>query len=209
MIEIITNLIQMLFSGICAWVALRRAVRAKSREWSLLALFFASFAFADLYWLLYLLFFRMTPKYFFLSDLIWYVSFLFLLLLLQYIKGDRREMYRSRLSWIGPVIAAGMCVFYMRWGDYLSNIISACLMGILLWRAIGGLVYLHNRPKEETRARYFLIITLIFCLLEYALWTVSCFWMGDTMANPYFWFDLLITGCMLLFLPALGKAVAD
>ena len=54
-----------------------------------------------------------------------------------------------------------------------------------------------------------MLITLIFCLLEYALWTVSCFWMGDTMANPYFWFDLLITGCMLLFLPALEKAVAS
>lgn len=209
MIEIITNLIQMLVSGVCACVALRRAARTQSREWLLLMLFFATFAFADLYWLLYLWFFKMTPHYFFLSELSWYVSFLFLLLLLQYLKGDRRRMYRSRLSWIGPVFAVGMCVFYMRWGDYVSNIIAACLMGMLLWCAIGGLVYLHKRPKEETGARYLFLITLVFCLLEYALWTVSCFWMGDTMANPYFWFDLLITGCLLVFLPALGKAVAS
>ena len=50
-------------------------------------------------------------------------------------------------------------------------------------------------------------ITILFCLTEYALWTSSCFWMGDTIANVYYWFDLLLSVTFVLFLPALRKAV--
>ena len=48
---------------------------------------------------------------------------------------------------------------------------------------------------------------LAFIALEYALWTASCFWVSDTLTNPYFWFDFLLTLVLLLFLPAVRKAV--
>lgn len=48
---------------------------------------------------------------------------------------------------------------------------------------------------------------LTFTALEYALWTASCFWVSDTLTNPYFWFDFLLTLVLLLFLPAVRKAV--
>ena len=47
---------------------------------------------------------------------------------------------------------------------------------------------------------------LVFCAAEYGDWTTSCYWMGDTLANPYFWFDLLITISLAALLPATGKA---
>ena len=48
---------------------------------------------------------------------------------------------------------------------------------------------------------------LAFAALEYALWTSSCFWVSDTLTNPYFWFDFLLSLVLLLLLPALRKAV--
>ncbi len=203
--ETITNLILLFVIGLCAALALRRSIRAWSRPWMLLTLFYGAFFFSGLYWVLYLLFFEVTPRYFTIAELGWYVGYLFLLLLLLELRGDRRGMYRSPLSWLGPVFAAAMCLFYMHWGDYLNNIVSEGLMGALLWCAIGGLVYFRREPRCGSRCFYG--VTLAFCLLEHVLWTLSCFWMGDTWANPYLWCDMLLGGCVTLFLPALRKAV--
>ena len=35
----------------------------------------------------------------------------------------------------------------------------------------------------------------------------SRFWVSDTLTNPYFWFDFLLSLVLLLLLPALRKAV--
>ena len=48
---------------------------------------------------------------------------------------------------------------------------------------------------------------LVFCLIEYGLWFSSCFFDGDTLANPYYWFDILFTASFVLFIPATKKAV--
>lgn len=63
------------------------------------------------------------------------------------------------------------------------------------------------KAQGELRLRRFHRAVLAFAALEYALWTSSCFWISDTLSNPYFWFDFLLSLVLLLLLPALGKAV--
>ena len=86
-------------------------------------------------------------------------------------------------------------------GEILNNIIIAILMTLLITQAVSGLL----AKRKERRMLY--IVTLLFCLLEYALWVSSCFWMGETIANVYYWFDLILSVSFVLFLPALRKAV--
>ena len=50
---------------------------------------------------------------------------------------------------------------------------------------------------------------LVFCLLEYTLWTVSCFDWEDSVTNPYYWCDLLLTASFPFFLGATRKAAAE
>ena len=106
-----------------------------------------------------------------------------------------------------PAFTIGMCIFYMQWGDYLSNMITAVLMMGLIWHAFYGLKVLRGRPRQENERRMLFLVTLLFCGTEYALWTSSCFWMGETVLNIYYWFDILLSVSFVLFLPALRKAV--
>ena len=76
---------------------------------------------------------------------------------------------------------------------------------MLAWCAVRGLVW--AKKTESGRLRRFHGTVLAFIALEYALWTASCFWVSDTLTNPYFWFDFLLTLVLLLFLPAVRKAV--
>lgn len=81
-------------------------------------------------------------------------------------------------------------------------------MSLLLIHSIRGLLYMRTNPAARSR-RALYMTTLTFCALEYAAWTASCFWEGDTWHNLYFWFDSAITLCILFFLPAYRKAVAQ
>lgn len=224
MIEIVENLIQLAMTGTCAGVALYRALRSRERAWAMLGLFSGIFFLGDLYWLLFLIFYENTPRYYSVSDLSWYTSFLFLLLLLIYVRveicGHRMPAVetegglRQRLNlfpavlWCVPAFTALMCAFYMRWGDYLSNVLAAILMTGIIWHALSALLASRSQPGQAG-LRMFCLVTLLFCAAEYALWTASCFWGNeDTLTNIYYWFDLLLSITFVMFLPALGRVVA-
>ena len=220
MIESAENIIQLVLTGVCVCISVYRAARTKERVWVLLGLFAGIFFLGDLYWQLFLIFYHGTPQFYSVADLTWYTAFLFLLLLLIYVRVDiygqhmPEGVFRpvglrgwarqfSPVLWLIPAFTGGMCVFYMQWGDYLGNILSAILMTGLLWHAASGLMSL----RGEAGKRSIFIVTLLFCLLEYAVWTSSCFWGGDSLSNVYYWFDFLLSCTFLLFPRALRKAV--
>lgn len=241
MVESIDNLIQLIVFGICFGISLRLTYTKRSRAMGILSLFYISFFLGDLYWLLYIVFYDSTPQVFYVSEFNWYASYLFLILLMQQTLEPEARRQRSRVLLLPLVFAAGMCVFFMQWGDYISNIISAVLMGLMMFRAMQGSLYCrekdpaagHLTGREKDPAADYLTgrekdpatmqigysaksiaaqmrlcrLILVFCVIEYVMWTVSCFWRGDGLTNPYYWLDGMLTVCSAALLPALDKGV--
>lgn len=215
MIEAVDNGIQLMLTGICTAAALVCAVRSKARPWFLLGLFSGVFFLGDLYWMLYLVFYQDTPQHTYISDLSWDASYLFLILLLLYVREieDSPPAWRPQWSslrrlWPAPVFTVGMCAFFMTYGNYVSNIVAAVLMTGLLVVSLEGLRSLRGESPQKRSLRPVYVVALIFCAAEYGMWICSCFWEGDSLANPYFWFDLLLSLTFLLLFAALRKAVA-
>ena len=204
MIEIVENTVQLSVLLICAGISAVWVIRNHEGTASLLFLFYVSFALADLYSLLYLVFYDQTPVIFYVSDLGWYASYLFLYMLLQQKADPGERTIRHPALWLLPLFCVAMCVFYMQWGDYPGNVICAVLMSLLLYHIIRGLVYMRACPEKAANKRFY-ITSFLFCVLEYCAWTVSCYWSGDTWANPYFCFDCLMTVCLMLMLLAYRK----
>ena len=207
MIEVVENTVQLALLLALTARSGMLAARERRRGGALLALFYGCYALGDLYYLLFLLFYGHTPQLSFAPDLSWYAGYAHLFLLLQEVCTPDERRYRHPALWLAPVFVVGMCAFYLQWGDVISNLISAVLMILLLTHAVRGLLYLRGRPEEGNR-RALYCVTLMLCALEYGAWTASCFWAGDTWANPYFWFDALLTASFALFLPAYRRAVA-
>ena len=84
---------------------------------------------------------------------------------------------------------------------------TAVLMGILIWVCADALILTHKEGNRQGMMLYIMI--LIFCFAEYGAWTASCFWMGDTFANPYFYIELLVSALFLIMPYALKKAVRN
>ena len=205
MSEIVENIIQLILTGICTACAAVFAIRSHRREWVLLGLFSGSYFLGDLYWSLFLLFYGETPTNLFIPDMSWYASFLFLFLLLLQMGGKKRNT-RRKILWLVPVFTAGMCVYYMQFGGYVTNLIYAILLTLILWRAFSGLLLVKD-GSEKKQNRLLYRTSILFCALEYAMWTVSCIWDSYSLSNPYFWFEFLLSFCFVLFIPALRKAV--
>ena len=204
MIERIENSLQIAVLAVCAGAALIRAVRRPDRVRTLLTLFYGSWLLADLYWAVCLFFYGDTPRISLVSDLGWCASYILLYMLLREAAPPVTRSERRALPWLSVLFAFGMAAFYMRWGEILSNLVYAALMGLLMFASVRRL----TDGARYARARFLCGLILSGCLLEYALWTASCFWAGDTPANPYYWFDLLLTACFPFFLPAVRKLVA-
>lgn len=213
-IESTDNIIQLFTTGFCAGLSAYRAFKTGRHAWVLL--FFAAFVYflADIYWQLYLVFYGETPHYSYIPDAGWYACYLFLILLVNDIRGRRDKTPYNRFLLLIPVFTVGMCVFYLQFGDFIGNILAAVLMSILIRVTVDALIQckrrelLKNDALHTDRNRNGLYISvLVFCFAEYAAWTTSCFWMGDTFANPYFYFDTVLSLTFLIFPHALRSAL--
>ena len=206
MIELIDNSINLAAAAICTVVAVIYMVRTNKRAWVLLTLSAGVFFLGDLYWQLYLLFYGATPTYSYISDVSWYAASLLVFILLTEIRAMHGKWYYSHILWIIPVFTVGMAIFFLRWGDLIGNIISVVVRSALLWNALGGLLATQT-VEEEKPNRMFYILAIVFCLAEYGTEFSSCFWMGDTIRNPYFWCDSVMSLVLLLLPCGLRKAV--
>lgn len=205
MIESTDNGVQLAVFCVCSFVALRRYTTTQHKEWLLVTLTCTCLALGDLYWQLYLMLLHTTPQYFYVSDLSWDTAFLFLHLLLMIVSTESERGYRHPSLWIPVAFAAAMCLFYMQWGDYLNNVYLAAITAQIMRHAMRGLLYLRANPQADARRRMLYILALTFCLAEYGTWTSSCFWSGDILVNPYFWFDSMVTVAGAFLLPATAR----
>ena len=104
MLELWDYLVQFLVTayGFCA--ALREYYRARRQPWFLLTCFYATFALGTLYWTLHLLLRQETPQVFYVSNLAWLVSFVFLLALTLTLPTAEERRFRTRLCRLVPVV---------------------------------------------------------------------------------------------------------
>ena len=91
----------------------------------------------------------------------------------------------------------------MFWGEIISNLIYAGLMGLLLFTVIRRMT-----DANKTGRNLFLPVwILVYVLLLYGMWVSSCFWNDAADFQVYYVFDFLLTVSFPFCLPATRKAV--
>lgn len=208
-LSVIDNGIQLLVMAGCGMYAAVLFLRRKEQVWFLLTCFYGAFALGLVHWLLFLVFRLESPQFSPVSDLSWLASILFLLAIQTTIRLPNEKAYRPLWAWATPVFCAVMCFYFFRWGDYFLNVLWAVLMGTCGYLALRGLLFARRQSGAAQGHQYFHRVVLIFILLEHGLWVSSGHFKGETLANPYFWFDFLLTATFFTFLPALKKAVDE
>ena len=207
MLEFIDNLIQLLSALSGFLLSGFFYLKSRRQPYFLLCCFYGCFGSGILYWLLYTLLVTDSPPIVYVSDIGW-ISCLLFLLLLQYSLADKQERsLHSLLPWLAPALEIPLTAYFISIGDVLYNLIVGALMTVMLWLAIRGIVRQKKHPEPGRGKLYFHLILTGYIILENCLWLSSYPWMGDTLSNPYFWFDFAVSASILALLPAVRKAV--
>lgn len=205
--EIIDNLTQFLAALSGCVLSGVFYLRSRKQAYFLLCCFYGCFGLGVLYWLLYTILITDTPAMFYVSDIGWISSYLFLLLLQNNLADKEERALRSRLPWLALAVMIPLAAYFITIGDVLYNLIVGALMAAMLWFAIRGLVWQSRQPEPDPGRRFFHLAMIGYIVLENCLWLSSYPWAGDTLTNPYFWFDFALTASILVLLPAVRKAV--
>ena len=145
-------------AGFCA--ALRVYLKSRRQPWFLLTCFYGTFALGTLYWTLHLLLRQETPQVFYVSDLAWLASYVFLLALTLTLMtfGERALWYavnhfhlpewmaalwvHLRFPAAGAVSFFALLLLYALAQDTLQpmrNIWPGTLFSLAAWMVVSGL----------------------------------------------------------------------
>lgn len=207
MIELVDNLSQFLIALIAAIATWLIFFKNRQQTYLLLAGFFGTFMLGSLYWTLHYYLFKVTPQIFYVSELAWISSYIFLLTLVLSMAGAEERSFYHPLMWAAPLFCIPLIGLFLTHGDILLNLIIGGLTMAIAWFALRGLIFARQQKGTQRDMLYFHTAVLRFIFLEYSLWTASCFWISDTYTNPYFWFDFMLTASIFALLPATKKAV--
>lgn len=207
MIELLNNLFQLLATLLAAMGAGILFYKSRRQAYLLLSCFFGAFMLGTLYWTLHFLLFHHTPQIFYVSELAWISSQLFLLTLAHTLSTPDERGFRHPALWLVPLFCVPQLILYLLYGDLLFNLLICGLTMVIAWYSARGLIYARRQSGAERSMQFFHLAVLCMIILMYSLWTSSCFWISDTYTNPYFWIDFLLTASLLSLLPATRKAL--
>ncbi len=207
MTELLDNLTQSAATLIAFIAAGVLYYRTHRQSFYLLACFLGCFMLGTFHWTLYVLLFNSSPQVFYVSELAWNASYLFLLTL-EYVQAteEEKKFWHPALLLV-PAFCIPQLILYLSFGEILGNLFMVGLTMVVAYFAVRGFIYARKQSGEVRNMQYFHGAVLVIVFLEYCLWTSSCFWVSDTMSNPYFWFDLLLSAALLALVPATKKAV--
>lgn len=206
MIELFDNLSQLAVTAFCFVCTGVLFAKSHKQPFFLLACFYGAFSLGTLYWALHILLLQESPQMFYVSELGWVASYVFLLAIEITMSNPEERKVKTPLMLLPPLLFIPQFFLYLTRGDSFFNLLMCGITMVIAVYAVRSMVYIKKHKEKPQKAFWFHLTVLFFVVLEYALWTWSCFWVSDTLTNPYFWCDFLLSAVMLLLLPAMRKA---
>ena len=199
MAELIDNLIQLICVFVCGCYSCFSAVTKRNHKWLLITLFYVSFGMGLAYWVLYLVLFGSSPQVFFVSELSWTASYIFLAIrLVNDIPADERKAKTKTFFWFLPVFSFAMCIFFCIRGSYLENVLMGTALAVCGYCSVKGIFF--AKQKNLTGRLWISAAVLFFYAAEYILWISSFFLTDNTFMNPYFLTDTFIMNPALIMI---------
>ena len=185
--EIIDNGIQVGLFLLFALFSLIQGLHMQNRRFLILAGTYVSFSMGTLYYLLYLVIMGKVPQVFYVSEMAWMASYLFLLALC--LMETRR--YRGKLDVLVlglTIVEAAMVIGWKILGpSYPFTVAFALVTACIFYYALLGY------RMEKRMLMLAMVLVIVWQLL---LYIVSVFTTGYTHFNLYFAVDFLLMATM-------------
>lgn len=207
MLDVISNSLQLTVVAGSAVYMIILTSKTRNQQYFILACFYVTFSLGSIYWLIYLLKSGFTPRFFYVSDLSWIASYLFLVMLCVSVASPEEKGYRPVPAWILTAILTGMTVYMLQKGDIITTLVWNGLTITCGFLSTRGFLSARKKAGEAREKQFFYGTVFAIIIIEFGLWMASCFISEVTWSNPYIWFDLALTSSLLVLLFAAKKVI--
>ena len=192
--EIIDNAYQVTVLFICMLLSAWLGIRKKNRGFIMLSFGYGCFMMGTLYFVLHLVIRGVVPQVFYVSEISWIASYLFM----HTYQIVRYRIKKIRIAKIPVICGAGVLIASMWSGIFgpvfLTTGTFAMVAGVIVSIAVFRILY----EKEPHGVCYCMIVCVV---LEVALYVSSNFIHDYTKFNLYFLIDFVLTIVNVLLLP--------
>jgi HD-GYP domain-containing protein (c-di-GMP phosphodiesterase class II) len=186
------NLLTLLAAVMGLLACLFRFIRTPRRGYFLLIIFYLANYLSDYYWTIYSLVMRSYPTVSeFLAYLGWNIGYLVLLFTTIHMRRDAAKKYFHPLLLLPVLTNTLQFILYIQYGGLFNNLWQVGITTIIMVICAQEVVFYFKNKNNGAAIPHFAIVTLLFLLTEYAMWTSSCFeWPGEFL-NPYHYLTVI------------------
>ena len=178
-------------------------IKSPKRGYLLLIVFFLSNYLSDYYWTIYTLVMHSYPTVSeFLAYLGWNIGYLVLLFTTLHMRRAPVKKYFHPVIFLPVLTNIPQFLLYLQYGGLFNNLWQVGITTIIMVICTQEIVFFIKNRKNSAAIPHFAIITLLYLLTEYVMWTASCFTWEQEYLNPYPYFTVL--GAILIVMLVWG-----
>lgn len=184
-------------------------IKVPKRGYLFLVIYFLFRFFSDYYWTIYTLVMHSYPDVSeFVAYLGWNVGYVFLLLAVWSMKAEgAKRCFHPIILW--PVLTnVPQFILYIQYGGIFNNIWQVGMTTVIMVLCMQELVYYWKNKGFGANFPYLSLLVLLLLIMEYGMWTASCFERGTGFQDPYLYFSVLCSLIMIFFAWGAGKEYA-
>ena len=205
-IDMIDNICMLLTAVIGLLICLFRYIENPKRGYLYLSVYFLARLLSDYYWTLYYIVMNSEPD---ISAIMayfgWNVSYLFLLILVYYRRNPEIKRLFHPVMLIPVPINIYLFILFTSFGGLFNNLWSGIILTGVEIFCLQSLIYYFKNRKNGVHFPFLHVTVLAGVVIEYVMWTLSCYFWDDDWSNPYYYFAFLSYVIEAFFVWALGK----
>ncbi len=199
-VEIIENVITLLAVIIALLGCLFRYIDAPRKGYLLLCVYFLAHLLSDYYWTVYTLVLYENPDVSaFIAYLGWNLAYLVMLIAVIHTRDEGIGKYFHPVMLVPIAVNIYQFFVYIQFGGIFNNLWSVSVLTIATVICVQSLMwYVKNRDKGSHFPTLHFIF-LLYMMIEFGMWTASCYGWPRAMLNPYYYceFANCVLGVML------------
>ncbi len=188
-IDIIENVFMLLAALIGLFISLFRYIETPKRGWLYMTIFALCNILSDYYWTIYTLIIHEDPD---VSALMayfgWNAGYFVLLLAVLEMRPKEGKRYFHPLMLLPIPLNIWQLIIYLQYGGIFNNLWQTGLTTVIAVLCMQSLLYWFKNRKQGAHLPVTHLAVLFFVLVEYAMWTASCFSWPSDWQDPYFYF---------------------
>ncbi len=178
------------------------------RAWVYAIVFLLGNLLSNYYWGAYVLLMGDYPDVSsFMAYLGWNISYIPLVLLLLHLRSGIEKKFFSPLCLLPIPLNVWQFTLYIQYGGILNNIWSGAFCTAIACLSLNSILFWLKNRKNGAKKPYTAFSLFVFTVLEYIMWTSSCFDWPNEWLHPYNYASILFYTISLALPWAIGKDI--